>query len=113
MVAPRSHAYALLEAVDPAGSEEVAEGELGKLVATSLDNPVTPMVRFRSDDILGGDRGEYANHEAARVGERQTAEPADRSGSKSLDNEQCEDSGVEIQGRLQEGCPPGRRSWNR
>jgi phenylacetate-CoA ligase len=42
----------LLEAVDPAGSAPVADGELGELVATSLDNPVTPMVRFRSDDII-------------------------------------------------------------
>jgi phenylacetate-CoA ligase len=42
----------LLEAVDPDGSAPVAEGELGELVATSLDNPVTPMVRFRSDDII-------------------------------------------------------------
>ena len=30
----------------------MADGELGELVATSLDNPVTPMVRFRSDDII-------------------------------------------------------------
>jgi phenylacetate-CoA ligase len=42
----------LLEAVDSSGSAPVAEGELGELVATSLDNPVTPMVRFRSDDII-------------------------------------------------------------
>ena len=47
----------LLEAVDPTGgtpatSTPVADGELGELVATSLDNPVTPMVRFRSDDII-------------------------------------------------------------
>ncbi len=47
----------LLEAVDPAASTpaasaQVADGELGELVATSLDNPVTPMVRFRSDDII-------------------------------------------------------------
>jgi phenylacetate-CoA ligase len=41
----------LLEAVDPAGGQ-VADGELGELVATSLDNPITPMVRFRSDDII-------------------------------------------------------------
>jgi phenylacetate-CoA ligase len=42
----------LLEAVDPAGSTPVADGELGELVATALDNPVTPLVRFRSDDII-------------------------------------------------------------
>jgi phenylacetate-CoA ligase len=38
--------------VDPAGGTPVADGELGELVATSLDNPITPMVRFRSDDII-------------------------------------------------------------
>ena len=42
----------LLEAVDPAGTAPVADGEVGELVATSLDNPITPMVRFRSDDII-------------------------------------------------------------
>jgi phenylacetate-CoA ligase len=42
----------LLEAVDPAGDAPVADGEVGELIATSLDNPVTPMVRFRSDDII-------------------------------------------------------------
>jgi len=42
----------LLEAVDPAGTAPVADGELGELVATSLDNLITPMVRFRSDDII-------------------------------------------------------------
>jgi phenylacetate-CoA ligase len=42
----------LVEAVDPAGDAPVADGKLGELIATSLDNPVTPMVRFRSDDII-------------------------------------------------------------
>jgi phenylacetate-CoA ligase len=42
----------LLEAVEPAGGIPVAEGELGELVATSLDNQATPLVRFRSDDII-------------------------------------------------------------
>ncbi len=42
----------LLEAVDSSGTEPAPEGELGELVATSLDNPVTPMVRFRSGDII-------------------------------------------------------------
>jgi phenylacetate-CoA ligase len=42
----------LLEAVDPAGTAPVGDGEVGELVATSLDNPITPMVRFRSDDII-------------------------------------------------------------
>jgi phenylacetate-CoA ligase len=42
----------LLEAVNPAGNAQAADGELGELVATSLDNLITPMVRFRSDDII-------------------------------------------------------------
>ncbi len=42
----------LLEAVDPARGTPVADGELSELVATSLDNLATPMVRFRSDDII-------------------------------------------------------------
>jgi phenylacetate-CoA ligase len=44
--------YVLLEAVDPAGTVPVPDGGLGELVATSLDNPITPMVRFRSGDII-------------------------------------------------------------
>ena len=42
----------LLEAVDPADGTPVADGEIGELVATALDNPITPMVRFRSDDLI-------------------------------------------------------------
>lgn len=42
----------LLESVDPVTGQPAADGELGELVATALDNPVTPMVRFRSDDII-------------------------------------------------------------
>ena len=42
----------LLEAVNPATGRPVADGELGELVATSLDNPAMPMVRFRSDDLI-------------------------------------------------------------
>ena len=42
----------LLESVDPAGSAPVADGEVGELVATALDNPVTPLIRFRSEDLI-------------------------------------------------------------
>src|SRR5260370_4000824 len=42
----------LLEAVDSSGTEPAPDGELGELVATSLDNPVTPLVRCRSGDII-------------------------------------------------------------
>ena len=36
----------------PDGRDAVADGEIGELVATSLDNPATPMIRFRSDDLI-------------------------------------------------------------
>lgn len=42
----------LLEAVSADGRDEVADGEIGELVATSLDNPATPLIRFRSDDLI-------------------------------------------------------------
>lgn len=42
----------LLESLDPAGSAPVANGEVGELVATALDNPVTPLIRFRSEDLI-------------------------------------------------------------
>jgi phenylacetate-CoA ligase len=42
----------LLESVAADGSDPVADGEVGELVATSLDNPATPMIRFRSEDLI-------------------------------------------------------------
>jgi phenylacetate-CoA ligase len=42
----------LLESVDAEGREAVGNGEIGELVATSLDNPATPLIRFRSDDLI-------------------------------------------------------------
>lgn len=42
---------ALLEVLDPDGSEPVAEGEKGELVVTSLTHEAMPMVRFRTGDL--------------------------------------------------------------
>jgi phenylacetate-CoA ligase len=41
----------LYECLDPDGSEPVSDGGTGELVASSLDNRVMPLLRFRSDDI--------------------------------------------------------------
>jgi phenylacetate-CoA ligase len=42
----------LLEAIEANGRDAVADGQIGELVATSLDNPATPLIRFRSDDLI-------------------------------------------------------------
>jgi phenylacetate-CoA ligase len=42
----------LLEAIEANGRNAVADGQIGELVATSLDNPATPLIRFRSDDLI-------------------------------------------------------------
>jgi phenylacetate-CoA ligase len=42
----------LLESISALGTEPVAEGEIGEMVATSLDNAATPLIRFRSDDLI-------------------------------------------------------------
>jgi phenylacetate-CoA ligase len=34
------------------GTTPVGDDEIGEMVATSLDNPVTPLIRFRSDDLI-------------------------------------------------------------
>jgi phenylacetate-CoA ligase len=43
---------ALVEVLDPDGVGPVADGERGELVATTLVNKVTPLVRYRSDDLV-------------------------------------------------------------
>src|SRR5205823_6642471 len=43
---------ALVECLDPDGSDPVPDGERGELVATTLFNRVAPLVRYRSDDIV-------------------------------------------------------------
>jgi len=51
----------LLESLSASGgTDSVADGEIGEMVTTSLDNPVTPMIRFRSDDLIRMTREECA-----------------------------------------------------
>ncbi|MFC4503415.1 MULTISPECIES: phenylacetate--CoA ligase family protein [Streptomyces] len=38
--------------VDEAGWSDVAEGDLGELVATDLDNRAAPLIRYRSEDLV-------------------------------------------------------------
>ncbi len=40
------------EFLDPQTGEPVADGEIGELVATDLDNPAAPYIRFRSEDLV-------------------------------------------------------------
>ena len=42
----------LVEGLEPDGAEPVADGERCELVATSLFNRTTPLIRYRSDDIV-------------------------------------------------------------
>ncbi len=40
------------ECIDPTGNAAVGDGERGELVATALVNTTTPLIRFRSDDLV-------------------------------------------------------------
>ncbi|HYH73360.1 MAG TPA: hypothetical protein VD764_09075, partial [Nocardioides sp.] len=42
----------LVEVLDPEGTEPVGDRERGELVATALVNRTTPLIRYRSDDIV-------------------------------------------------------------
>jgi phenylacetate-CoA ligase len=42
---------ALVECLDPHGTEPVADGEIGELVVTSLTDRAMPLIRFRTDDL--------------------------------------------------------------
>ena len=42
----------LLECLAPDGDRPVAEGEVGELVVTDLDNVIAPLLRFRTDDLI-------------------------------------------------------------
>jgi phenylacetate-CoA ligase len=43
---------AIIEVLDPEGDQPVADGERGELVSTTLMNLVSPLVRYRSDDLV-------------------------------------------------------------
>lgn len=43
---------AMVEVLSPDGDEPVADGERGELVSTTLVNLVSPLVRYRSDDLV-------------------------------------------------------------
>jgi phenylacetate-CoA ligase len=40
------------ECLDPGTLREIPEGEVGELVATDLDNPAAPLIRYRSEDLV-------------------------------------------------------------
>lgn len=42
----------LVEHVDPQSFEPMADGEIGELVVTTLENTVDPLVRYRADDLV-------------------------------------------------------------
>ena len=53
------HAYediAFIEAVDPITAEPVADGDIGELVVTSLVDRLSPLVRYRTGDLVSIDR---------------------------------------------------------
>lgn len=48
--------FGLLECLDPQGDTPVADGEVGEMVVTSLADPMTPLIRYRTDDLVIVDR---------------------------------------------------------
>lgn len=50
-----SEDHHLLEVLDPATGEPVADGEKGEMVLTTLQKQARPMIRFRSGDIISRD----------------------------------------------------------
>jgi phenylacetate-CoA ligase len=44
--------HVLAECIDPLTGEPVPDGEVGELVCTSLSNPVWPLIRHRSGDLV-------------------------------------------------------------
>jgi len=43
---------ALIECLDPKGTASMADGEVGELVVTMLGDPLLPLIRFRTDDLM-------------------------------------------------------------
>jgi phenylacetate-CoA ligase len=41
-----------VEDLNPLGPEPVAEGDVGELVTTDLDNNIAPLIRFRAEDLV-------------------------------------------------------------
>ena len=57
------HAFediAYIETVDPVTGEPIADGEVGELVVTTLVDQLTPLVRFRTGDLVVIDRSQCA-----------------------------------------------------
>jgi phenylacetate-CoA ligase len=44
--------HAVIEALDPETRQPVAEGAIGELVATDIDNIAAPLIRYGSDDLV-------------------------------------------------------------
>jgi len=47
---------ALIECLDPNGTDPVADGQVGELVVTMLADPLLPLIRFRTDDLMSVNR---------------------------------------------------------
>jgi phenylacetate-CoA ligase len=43
---------ALIECLDPNGRDPVPDGQVGELVVTMLADPLLPLIRFRTDDLM-------------------------------------------------------------
>jgi phenylacetate-CoA ligase len=43
---------AMIEHLDPSGSDSAADGERGELVVTALLDDVAPLIRYRTDDLV-------------------------------------------------------------
>lgn len=52
--------FALIESIDPEGTEAVADGEVGELVVSSLGKDLTAILRYRTDDLIIMDRSPCA-----------------------------------------------------
>ncbi|HSS09187.1 MAG TPA: hypothetical protein VLL25_04845 [Acidimicrobiales bacterium] len=50
----------LVECLRPGTNQPVPDGEIGELVVTALDDPVAPLVRYRTDDLVRLDRSTCA-----------------------------------------------------
>jgi phenylacetate-CoA ligase len=44
--------FALVECLQPDGDRAVADGEIGEMVVTTLFDPLVPLIRYRTDDLV-------------------------------------------------------------